>query len=79
MKRIVSIAVLSAAAGAVHAQSTLPQANDSYFRSGQSALQEHLGQSPNTNRAKNVILFVGDGMGISTVTPRWATRMALGR
>lgn len=23
---------------------------------------------PNTNRAKNVILFVGDGMGVSTVT-----------
>lgn len=69
MKRIVIVAVLFAASGgAAHAQSTLPQASDAYFRSGQSALQEHLAQSPNVNRAKNVILFVGDGMGISTVT-----------
>lgn len=28
----------------------------------------HLNSPPNTNIAKNVILFIGDGMGISTVT-----------
>jgi alkaline phosphatase len=46
----------------------LPQLNDAYFRAAQAALQERLRVTPNTNRAKNVILFVGDGMGISTVT-----------
>lgn len=35
---------------------------------GQAELQRALARTPNTGRAKNVILFVGDGMGISTVT-----------
>jgi alkaline phosphatase len=69
MKRLVSVAALIAATGtAATAQTTLPQANDAYFRSAQAALQERLRVTPNTGRAKNVILFVGDGMGISTMT-----------
>ncbi len=35
---------------------------------GQAELQRAMARTPITNRAKNVILFVGDGMGISTVT-----------
>ena len=31
-------------------------------------LREALGMATNTREAKNVILFVGDGMGVSTVT-----------
>ncbi len=31
-------------------------------------LEDALRLTPNTNIAKNVILFLGDGMGISTVT-----------
>lgn len=31
-------------------------------------LRESLLERKNTNRAKNVILFLGDGMGVSTVT-----------
>ncbi len=69
MKRFVSVAALLAATGSsAYAQNTLPQINDAYFRAAQSALQERLRVKPNTNRAKNVVLFVGDGMGISTVT-----------
>jgi alkaline phosphatase len=69
MKHLVSVAALLAAAGsAAHAQTNLPQANDAYFRAARSALQERLRVTPNTGQAKNVILFVGDGMGISTVT-----------
>jgi alkaline phosphatase len=69
MKDLVSVAALLAAAGSVaHAQTNLPQANDAYFRAARSALQERLRVTPNTGQAKNVILFVGDGMGISTVT-----------
>ena len=69
MKRLVSVAALLAATSSIaYAQNTLPQTNDAYFRAAQAALQERLRVTPNTNRAKNVILFVGDGMGISTVT-----------
>ena len=32
------------------------------------SLQSRLAQQPITSRAKNVILFIGDGMGISTIT-----------
>lgn len=40
----------------------------SWLDSGDKALKERLAQKPNTRRAKNVILFVGDGMGVSTLT-----------
>lgn len=42
-------------------------AND-WISEGDAALAERLKLMPNTKRAKNVILFVGDGMGISTLT-----------
>ena len=44
------------------------QADDPYFKQGDATLQTILKLQKNTNRAKNVILFVGDGMGFSTVT-----------
>ena len=50
------------------AQNALPQADDSYFEAAQAALAEKLAEQPRTGRAKNVILFVGDGMSIPTVT-----------
>ncbi|WP_339671877.1 alkaline phosphatase [Dasania marina] len=39
-----------------------------WYQQGQAALQQAIAQTANTNRAKNIILFVGDGMGVSTVT-----------
>lgn len=39
-----------------------------WFESGLNDLKHALGQSTNSRRAKNVILFVADGMGPSTVT-----------
>ncbi|WP_375451464.1 alkaline phosphatase [uncultured Devosia sp.] len=50
------------------AQSALPQATDSYFMSAQESLAALIAQQPNTGKAKNVILFVGDGMSIPTIT-----------
>ncbi|WP_191253652.1 alkaline phosphatase [Kordiimonas sediminis] len=41
---------------------------ESWTKAGQDAIKERLADKPNTKRAKNVILFVGDGMGISTLT-----------
>ena len=34
----------------------------------ESDLDQRLARGVNTNRARNVILFVGDGMGVSSVT-----------
>ena len=46
----------------------LPQARDSYFVAAQAEMEGRLRLQTNTNRARNVILFVGDGMGVSTLT-----------
>lgn len=39
-----------------------------WLTEGEAALQANKAQLPNTNKAKNIILFIGDGMGVSTVT-----------
>lgn len=39
-----------------------------WMKSGQENLQRILAHRDIENRAKNVIVFVGDGMGISTIT-----------
>ncbi|MCB5186095.1 alkaline phosphatase [Methylobacillus gramineus] len=39
-----------------------------WYQHGQEALLAAKQLAPNTHKAKNVILFVGDGMGVSTVT-----------
>ncbi|UTW54198.1 alkaline phosphatase [Kordiimonas sp. SCSIO 12610] len=43
-------------------------ADEDWLNDGKKAIAERLATQPNTKRAKNVILFVGDGMGISTLT-----------
>lgn len=53
------------------------EATPSYWRNiAQSTLQQHLLLQPNTNRAKNVIYFLGDGMSLPTIV---AARMYLGQ
>ena len=39
-----------------------------WFREGRAAVLAAKQAKPVTNRAKNIILFIGDGMGVSTVT-----------
>lgn len=46
----------------------LPQSKDSYFTDAQAAIQERLAHRPIETQAKNIILFVADGQGISTTT-----------
>lgn len=65
---------LAAHAGAADAE--LVQTDDPYFKQAQAQMQRIMAQPRNTNRAKNVILVVGDGMGFSTVT---ATRIYEGQ
>ena len=50
------------------AQDKLPQAADSYFVAAKAELDSHLAIQPITGKAKNVILFIGDGMSIPNVT-----------
>jgi alkaline phosphatase len=53
------------------AQSAPPlkdKAQNVYFIDGKASLNEALKRVPNVGRAKNVILFIGDGMGVNSVT-----------
>ena len=45
-----------------------PEAVEDWYNNGQRFIAESRKLQPNNHRAKNVILFVGDGMGISTLT-----------
>lgn len=45
-----------------------PHTPDEWFAAGHRAVQEAKQLTPTNAHAKNVILFVGDGMGISTIT-----------
>ncbi|HEX2527573.1 MAG TPA: alkaline phosphatase [Geminicoccus sp.] len=60
--------VCTAAGSALAQDARLVQGDDPYFKQAQGQLQQVLTQQNNTNRAKNVILVVGDGLGFSTVT-----------
>lgn len=42
--------------------------DSTWWHVGAAQLEDRLSVVPNTNTAKNVILFIGDGMGVSTVT-----------
>jgi alkaline phosphatase len=54
---------VSAEAVAVSAR----QSQNPYYVTGLTTLDQALALQPNTGKAKNVILFIGDGMGISTI------------
>lgn len=41
---------------------------DGYLKAGQSELNRLIADKPNQRRARNVIIFIGDGMGVSTLT-----------
>jgi alkaline phosphatase len=53
----------------------LESTNEYWTSKAQSTIQEILGRKVNLNKAKNLILFLGDGMGFSTVA---AARMYKG-
>ncbi|MCC2606370.1 alkaline phosphatase [Planctobacterium marinum] len=61
-------ALALAVSAATHAQ-VLPEAqsNSAWYTDGQAQISSKLARAPK-QKAKNVILFVGDGMGVSTLT-----------
>ena len=52
----------------VFAESKTPQAQDPYFKSAAEQLAQRMALVPNTGKAKNIILMIGDGMGIPMIT-----------
>ncbi|XP_067050150.1 alkaline phosphatase-like [Acropora muricata] len=52
------------------------QDNNQWYIDGVKLIEDNLKLKPNTNTAKSAILFLGDGMGISTIT---ATRFLVGQ
>ncbi|XP_012055764.1 PREDICTED: alkaline phosphatase 4-like [Atta cephalotes] len=53
---------------ALHKGSTNYEDMSFWLKSGQETLHKILTEQKNENRAKNVIIFIGDGMGLSTIT-----------
>lgn len=58
----VALLAMTAAASA----QDLPQAASPWFTAAQATIAERLALQPNTNKAKNVILFTADGNGVGT-------------
>ena len=62
--------------GATGGSPAMSQTSDPYYAQGQQTLEQMLAVQPNTNEAKNVIIFIADGAGPTTVT---ATRILAGQ
>ena len=58
------------------AQDAPVQSSSPWYSQAQSTLQEHLQRQPNTGRAKNVILMIADGNGVTT---NYITRLFVGQ
>ncbi|OOE38277.1 alkaline phosphatase [Salinivibrio kushneri] len=67
VKTILTAAVASALLVAT-AHAAVPQQNDVWYQDAQAALAAAKANPPITGKAKNVILFVGDGMSVGTIT-----------
>lgn len=67
MRAVVTTALVGLSGHASVAQEP-PQAADSYFVEARADLEARLRTQPVTGRARNIILFIGDGMGVSTLT-----------
>jgi len=68
MIRLLAIGVCVTLVGAAAQAADSPQSPQEWFDAGKAAVQKNKQVKPNPGKAKNVILFVGDGMGIATVT-----------
>ena len=66
----VGIGVILTVSQSAEQNTTVPQLGNEWFKNGSEHLQKVIAQQYTSKRgaAKNIILFVGDGMGISTVT-----------
>ncbi|MBE3639482.1 alkaline phosphatase [Mangrovicoccus algicola] len=65
MYKMLAASALAMAASGAFAQE-IAQSGSDWFTDGQARLEAELAKQPNTNRAKNVILFVADGQGVTS-------------
>lgn len=72
---LLTSAALALGSTAAFAQDIV-QSNSSWYTDAEAALNQRLEHQPNTNRAKNVILFIADGMGVGT---NYAIRLYAGQ
>jgi len=72
----ISLLLLSLPAIATAFPTGLPAGRDATFAQGRSELQSRLAQEPDKREAQNLILMVGDGNGVNSVT---ATRIFAGQ
>ena len=61
------LALLWACAG-ISISAPAPETKETFFARGRAAVDRNAAIQPDRRRAKNVILFIGDGMGVSTIT-----------
>lgn len=59
---------MGTACGAEQAGKEIAQSGNPWFTDAQEQIRQHKLVRPITHKAKNIILFIGDGMGVSTVT-----------
>lgn len=63
-----ALVVASCSGSSRRAEPALEQADDPWFRAGQEAIARNRSIEPIGGRARNVILFIGDGLDVPTVT-----------
>jgi alkaline phosphatase len=74
--RTSAIAIAAATLASAASAQDIVQAQNEWFVAGQGTIEEMLALQPNTNTARNVILFVADGNDVST---NYATRIYAGQ
>ncbi|MFD2176068.1 alkaline phosphatase [Veronia pacifica] len=68
MKPLFILSAITAALISNSAIATPPQQSDAWYSQGQNAIKKAKANKPIVGKAKNVILFVGDGMSVGTMT-----------
>ncbi len=65
---VAALALAVAVPAFAQTPSSAAPVRDSYFAAGRDALAQRLAVRPIEGRARSIILFIGDGMGVSTMT-----------
>lgn len=68
MKTTFSLSLLVTSLMASSVMAAVPQENDIWYKDAKTAIEAAKKQHPIVGKAKNVILFIGDGMSIGTIT-----------
>ncbi len=71
-----ALAVIVAITASAAVAQDISQADSDWFTAGQATIEQRLALQPNTNRARNVILFNADGNGVGT---NYAIRLFAGQ